>query len=122
MTWLEPLGVAVKPKRRPNDAVPMRMVNRITGPADRLTDHGIYSIHDFASTYTAAEDNARETMRRICAMGPPFSPQKPILLDSGVTVFVDRIVIDEAPHWEFYADTIERFVATYRVDLRFVAA
>lgn len=119
-TWLLPLGDPVAAERKPGDPLPQRVINRITGPADRFTDRGRYSLHDFAASYTAAEDLARETIRRVLLLKPP--PQRPITLTGGRVVYVDGLVVEEWPHPEHYSDTVKRFVSTIRVDLRFVPA
>lgn len=120
-SWLQPLGVPVATDRRPTDPKRQRVINRINGPADQFTDHGLYSIHDFADDATEAEDGARETFRRLALLGPPFSPQTPITFD-GAEYFCDGIDVDEYPHPEHYSDTIFRYVGTYRIHFRFVPA
>lgn len=120
IAWLEAVGGVVRPKRKPGDPLPMRVVTRIGGPMTDITDQGLYSLHDFAATYTAAEDAAAVTLRRVLLLGRPA--QKSVTLDSGRVVWFDKLVVAEGPHWEFYSDTIERFVTTVRVDLRFSAA
>ena len=121
ITWLEALGVEVRPKRKANDVLPQRVVTRIGGPITQFVDQGTYSIHDFHRTYTAAETQAHQTLSRMLALGPPHTYQREVTLDSGLIVQVDRVLVSEGPHWEYYSDTVERFVATYRVDLRFTA-
>lgn len=121
ITWLEALGVQVRPKRKAGDPLPQRVVTRIGGPVTRFVDQGTYSVHDFNKTFTAAETQSYDTLSRIRAMGPPHAPQREITLDSGLIVQVDRIIVSEGPHWEYYSDTVERFVQTIRVDLRFTA-
>lgn len=117
--WLLPLGIPVAAERKPNDPVPQKVVNRIGGPADRFTDRGIYSVHDFAATFTAAEDQAQATGVRLHELMPP--PQRRITVGSDVFQ-VDELLIHEWPHPEHYSDTIRRFVTTVRVHLRFVPA
>ena len=125
VSWLSVLRtpanvlVPVRRRRKSNDPLPQRIVTRIGGPADQFTDTGEYSIHDFGNNFTAVEDASRLTLRRIMALGPPFSPQREVTITGGTAV-VDRIQITEAPHEEFFSETIERFVMTVRVDLRFV--
>jgi hypothetical protein len=122
ITWLEALSIPVRPKRKAGDPTPQRVVTRIGGPATQFVDQGTYSVHDFHKTFTGAESQAHETLSRMLAMGPPHTFQREIVLDSGLIVQVDRVSVSEMPHWEFYSDTVDRFVATYRVDLRFTAS
>ena len=115
--WLLPLGQPVAAERKPTDPVPQRVINRIGGPADRFTDRGLYSIHDFAATFTAAENQAQATGTRLHDL--MLYPQREITVGDD-TVYVDNVQIDEWPHPEHYSDTIRRFVTTVRVHLRFV--
>lgn len=117
--WLLPLGIPVAAERKPTDPVPQKVINRIGGPADRFTDHGLYSIHDFAATFTPAENQAQATAVRLHELMPP--PQRHIPLGEDV-FYVDGLEIDEWPHPEHYSDTLRRFITTVRVHLRFVPA
>jgi hypothetical protein len=119
--WLLPLGAPVATDRKPNDPLPQRIIRRINGPVDRISDHGLYSVHDFAAKATDAETASQTTFRRMALLGPPFSGQSPIEFD-GDTYFCDGIDVDEYPHEEDYSDTVKRYVGTYRVHFRFVPA
>lgn len=127
-TQLLPLGGSVVARRRAGDPLPQRILTRIGGPTSDFTDEGVYSVHDLAEKgvdgqgYTDAETAAWVSWRRIMLLKPPLGGQTPVTLESGQVVFVDQVLCTEAPRWEFYSDTVERFVARYRVDLRFVAA
>lgn len=125
--WLLPLldpatnnPVPVRAKRKPNDPLPMRVLTRVGGPTTATTDQGLYSVHDLHADYTAAETAAWATWRRMKLLDP-IRGQQAITVGND-TVYVDGLVVAEAPRWEYYSDTVERFVARYRVDLRFVTA
>ncbi|MEX7470183.1 hypothetical protein AB4Z39_10770 [Mycobacterium adipatum] len=122
ITWLEALPEQVRPKRKANDPLPQRVVTRLGGPVTRFVDQGTYSIHDFHKSFTEAESQSHQSLSRILALGPPYTCQREVTLDSGLIVQVDRVLVSEGPHWEFYSDTVERFVMTVRVDLRFTAS
>jgi len=123
IAWLTPIGRAGA-KRKSGDVLPYYMVNRVAGPDDKVTDYGTYSVHSFAASYTAAEDAARLAHRRILALGPPLAPQRRVTISGGRIVQADRVMTDQAPFWLKYSDEVnlERFVARYDIDLRFVAA
>lgn len=115
------LGRPVARDRKPNDPVPQIILRRLGGPVDAVSDHGLWSIHDFAADLTTTETNSWNTFRRLGVLGPPFAPQKPIVFD-GKTYYCDGIDVDEFPHEEDYSDTIKRFVGTYRIHFRNVPA
>lgn len=120
--WLIPLGEVSD--ERPNGAtLPYRLVNRLGGPEDNLTDRGVYAVHTFAADKPTAQIEADKTHRRIKLLVGQFVGQHKVTLVDG-DVYVDNVTTVEAPHWEQWTDdnSIHRFVATYRVDLRLVAA
>lgn len=123
-TWLEVGGIPVKPKRKDGEPLPARMVVRIPiNTGSKLVDAALYRVHDFAKTFTAAEDNARWTERRMLALAPPGATfQQRITLDGGQIVQADTCTNPKPYSWEYYSETVERFVAEYRVEFRFIPA
>lgn len=131
--WLVPLsdvdGRDVGPMRDTLDGFPFSMVLDVAGVDDKITEHGIYQIEDYATgatreeAYNLAEAQARLTRRRILAWGPPLAPQRKVTLSDGRIVRADSVTTSVKPHWQPYGDntTIQRFVARYAVDLRMVA-
>lgn len=124
MTWLEAGGVPVHPKRKDGEPLPARMVVRIpVNTGDKLVDSAVYRIHDFAATFTAAEDNARWTERRMLALAPPGAAwQQKVILDGGQIVQADLCRCTRPYSFEYYSETVERFISEYRVDFRFIPA
>lgn len=100
------------------------MVHRIPGPSTRLVDTGMYSVHTFAATKPAAQSAADDTHRRILLLSGDFVGQQKVTMYDGQEVYVDNVVITEDPHWEQWdaLNTVHRFVATYRIDIRLTAA
>lgn len=121
--WLSPLG-EVRDDRPSGAVLPYRMVTRIDGDDDRITDKGVYSIHTFAATKPAAQAAAMQTHRRMLYLAGQFVDQQKVTLSDGRVVQADDVLTPEHPKWEQWdqLNTLHRFVATYRVDLRFVAA
>lgn len=118
MTWLAPGGIPVVPERKSSDPLPQRVVVRIPiNTGDKFTDSAVYRVHDFAATFTAAEDNARWTEARMLALAPPYVAQREVILTGGLVVRADGCVPVRRYAYEYYSDTIKRFVAEYRVDL-----
>jgi hypothetical protein len=120
--WLLPLGIpagAVKPP----GVTPYRMINRVAGTDDKITDTGTYSIHDFALNFEAAEANSELTRSRMMDLGPPLAPQQRVTISGGRIVCADHVSTDQAPFFLKYNDDPQlwRFVARYRVDFRLVA-
>jgi hypothetical protein len=124
VAWLLPIGAANSASvERPTGAVlPFRMVNRVAGKDDKITDSATVSVHTFGATMDEAEAAARMTHRRMLALGPPIGAQEPVTISTG-TVVVDCVETSQSPVWIDYEDTnIRRFVARYEIDLRFIAA
>jgi len=125
VAWLLPLGIPVSGPRPGNETqtLPYRMINRVAGSDDKITDSGIYSIHDFAATYAGAEANSELTRTRVHRLGPPLAPQARVTISGGQIVVADCVLTDQAPFWLKYNDDTDfwRFVARYRIDFRFVA-
>lgn len=122
IAWLTPLGETRDD--RPSGAVlPYRMVHRLGGPDDRLTDHGTYSIHTFAASRAQAQAEAMKTHRRLQLLAGQFAGQEKVTISTGV-VQADNVITIEGPVWQQWVNdnSIHRFVGTYRVDLRYVAA
>jgi hypothetical protein len=133
IAWLVPLkdvdGREVGPIRDSLDVLPYSMVQGPAGNDDKITDHGIYQIDDYATgatreeAFQKAEAQARLTRRRILALGPPLSPQRRVTLSDGSIVWADSVTTSVKYHWQPYGDnaTIQRFVSRFAVDLRMVA-
>lgn len=121
--WLTPLG-EVRDDRPSGAVLPYRMVTRIDGDDDRLTDKGVYSVHTFAASKPVAQEEALLTHRRLQYLAGQFADQQKVTLSDGRVVQADNVVTTEFPKWEQWDElnTLHRFVGTYRVDLRFVAA
>jgi len=120
--WLLPLGIPAGALRPPS-VTPYRLINRVAGSDDKITDSGVYSVHDFAATYDAAEANSELTRSRIHQLGPPLAPQARVTISGGRIAIADSVVTDQAPFWLKHNDdpNLWRFVARYRIDFRFVA-
>lgn len=117
--WLAPLG-EVGPQRGPGAALPFRMVQRVAGSDDKVFDTGIYQIDTFASTFEAAEYQARLTHERMLQLGPPLAPQQRVTLSSGATVWVNSVTTSQSPTWLQFTEAapVSRFVARYSVEIR----
>jgi hypothetical protein len=122
ITWLSELG-ETRDERPSGGDLPFRMVNRIIGTDDRLTDMGHYSIHTFAETKPDAQYEAGETHKRLLALAGQFTGQQKVTISDGQEVYVDDVKVIESPHFVQWDDenSLYRFVGTYRVDLRYVA-
>lgn len=118
VAWLTPLG-SVAAERQAGDPLPFWLVSRVAGPDDKITDHGTFSVHSLAETLAAAEDFAMLAHQRILTLGPPLAPQRRVALTGGRTVWADKVTTDLFPRYEYYSDTIRRFVGRYDIDLRF---
>lgn len=122
INWLIPLGVEVGPNRPSGDDLPYRMVTVVGGSDDKVTDHGIYQVDDFASTVGDAEAQSRLTRRRVLALGPPLAPQRRVAMSDGRLAYADSVTTSQKPIWvEYGDDKIHRFVSRYAIDLRMVA-
>lgn len=125
VAWLAPIGPAngVSVERPTGDVLPYRMVTRVAGKDDKITDCAVVSVHTFATSMTLAESEARLTHRRMLELGPPIVGQQSVTISGDQVVMVDSVETSMAPVWIDYEDNqIRRFVARYAIDLRFVAA
>jgi hypothetical protein len=122
IAWLVPMGVEVGPDRPSGAVLPYRMVSVIPGADDKITDHSIYQVDDFATTYEAAEAQAKLTRRRILALGPPLAPQRRVQISTGLA-YADEVKTSQGPRFLDFDDRpdIKRFTSRYAIDLRFVA-
>lgn len=111
--WLADLG-ATSVQRPAGSELPFRLVKRIAGGDDTITDRPVVSVHTFAETYAEASAEARRTHIRMLALQPWVRVEL-----AGGVAWADYITSDEGPHWQYYDQTIHRFVATYQIDLRF---
>lgn len=125
IAWLLALsevdGRDVGPTRDSLDSVPYTMVSTVGGSDDKVTDHSIYQVDDFADSFEAVEAQARLTRSRINALGPPLAPQRRIQISTGLA-YVDSVSTSVSPHWLSYGDNtgIQRFTSRYAIDLRMV--
>lgn len=124
IAWLTPLG-ETRDDRPTAGVLPFRMVERIDGPFDGLVDKGVYTVHTFAKTKPEARAEAWKTQGRMEYLVGQFSGQQRVTMSDGTEVMADNVATVEFPRYvQWTADdtTIYRYVATYRVDLRIVAA
>lgn len=125
IAWLLPLndvdGRDVGPTRDALDSLPYTMVSVVGGSDDKVTDHSIYQVDDFAESFEAVEAQARLTRSRINALGPPLAPQRRVQISSGLA-YADSVTTSVSPHWLSYGDNtkIQRFTSRYAIDLRMV--
>lgn len=122
ITWLNELGETRD--ERPSGAVlPYRMVSRLPGHDDRLTDMGHYSVHTFAATKAEAQAEAALTHSRLLLLAGRFVGQQKVTISNGQIVQADDVSVFEPPHWVQWVEdnSIHRYVGTYRVDLRYAA-
>lgn len=118
IAWLAPLGV-VSAERPAGDVLPYRLVTRVAGSDNRITDSAVVSVHTFAATITAAATEARATHHRMLSLGP----QDDVVMPDSTIVRVECVDTHQGPLWVDYEDdTIKRYVARYEINLRFVAA
>ncbi len=118
INWLKPLG-EVGAVRGPGAPLPFRLVQRVAGSDDKVTDSGIYQIDTFGATFEQAETQALLTHERMLVLGPPLAPQHRVAI-SGATVWVDSVSTSQSPVWLQYTDAapVQRFAARYQVDIR----
>jgi hypothetical protein len=123
IVWLNELG-ETRDVRPTGATLPYRMVKRLPGSDDQLTDMGQYSVHTFAATKEQAQTEAMLTHRRMLLLAGRFTGQQKVTISDGQVVQVDNVVVVEPPEWVQWVEdnSIHRYVATYRVDLRYVAA
>lgn len=119
--WLLPFDSIPTGEKKPVGTVPYRMITTLPGKDDKVTEFGFFRVHHFNADFTACKTAAYATHDRIMELGPPFYPQQRVTISGGKVVFIDCVRTDETPHWEYYSDTMERFVAEYYIDLRRVA-
>lgn len=121
--WLTPLG-ETRDDRPTGAILPYRMVEGGDGPFDGLVHKGVYTVHTFALTKQDARDQAWRTQRRMEYLVGQFTGQQKVTLSDGKEVQADNFATVEYPHHVQWVadDSIYRYVATYRVDLRIMAA
>jgi hypothetical protein len=121
IAWLTPLGTTSV--ERPAGAIlPYRMVTRVAGAnTDLISDDPVVSVHTFAATRTQAKTEARNTHRRMMVLAN--NPMTDVVLAGGLKGNVEYLETVEGPCWQPYADnqTISRYIARYRLGLKFVA-
>lgn len=122
ITWLLPIGdpAGVGMDRPTGTILPYRMVNRVSSTDDKVFESNVVSVHTFADTMTNAETAAMATHYRMLALGPPISDQVKVTISNDQIVQADEVCTMSGPTWIDYEDnTIRRYVARYRVCLRF---
>lgn len=123
--WLVPLkdidGRDVGPMKNLLESVPYSMVSIVGGADDKVTDHSIYQVDDFAATIEDAEAQSRLIRRRILALGPPLAPQRRVQISTGLA-YADSVMTSVVPHLQTYGDNtkVQRFISRYVIDLRFI--
>lgn len=121
--WIKPLGETRA--ARPSGAVlPFRMVRRIGGPSDALCDKGLYTVSTFHDDRDLCAQEAWITHRRILLLAGNYGGQAAVTLANGSIVYADDVRIMESPIEIDFADDTPyfRYVGTYHVDFRIVAA
>lgn len=128
LIWLSALG-AGGPGRPSGDALPYRMVRRIAGPDDGVTDFGEYSVHTLATgasreaAFLAASDESKLTHDRMMTLGPPLAPQQKITMTDGRIIKAEWVAALEVRVEAAYSDKlIVDMVSRYQVPLRRIAA
>jgi hypothetical protein len=121
IAWLRPL-MACDVHRPAGADLPYCMVNGVADAEDDnlFTDDQVVSVHTFAGTYTAANDAAAQTHRRMQLL--VRNPGLDVTLTDSTIANADYVQTLMSPTWMDYGDnTINRFVARYRLGLSFVA-
>lgn len=118
INWLKPLG-EVGAVRLPGAPLPSRLVQRVAGSDDKITDSGIYQVDTFAATFDQCESEALRTHQRMLYLGPPLAAQSRVQISTGI-VFVDSVTTSQSPVWVQFTDAapLVRFTARYAVDIR----
>lgn len=115
VSWLSTLGTA-SVERPAGDSLPFFMVTRVAGDDDKVWDYTTVDVDTFGADRNAAADAARTAHRRMISL----LPSDEITLYDGSKATVDHIETEHGPRFvEWDVDTIERYVARYRIDLRF---
>lgn len=122
--WLLPLATSpdlVGSRRwQAGMALPYRVVNRIGGPSDLISDFPTARVHTFAADYTTAHREAERTHRRMLLLARDLPD---VTLGGGVVASCAWCSTNFAPREEPYgADSVIRFVAEYALELRFTPA
>src|SRR5882757_6456858 len=114
IAWYVPLGDEVGPTRPSGAVLPYRMVSIVAGSDDRVTDHSIYQVDDFAATYELAEAQSHMTRRRTLALGPPLAPQRRVQISTGLA-YADSVATSQSPRWIDFddSDKVFRFTSRY---------
>ena len=119
--WLLPFDGIPTGEKKPVGTGPYRMITTLPGKDDKVTEFGFYRVHMFNSDFTACKTAAYLGHNRILELGPPLHGQQRVTISGGRIVFADNVETDDTPHWEFYSDTMERFVSEYHIDFRHIA-
>lgn len=123
LAWLLPLvdsPLKVGSKRwATGGPLPYRMVNRITGSDDLITDYPVISVHTFAATETDAQREADKTHRRMLLLAD--DPLLDITMADASLANCEWLETLEGPHPEPYSaeSVVTRLVARYQLGLHF---
>lgn len=126
--WLLPLAAdpALVGSRRwqAGMALPYRLVSRIAGPSDLISDFPTVRVHTFAADYTTASREADLTHRRMLLLGRDL-PEVTVAIAGGTVVAsCASCTANSGPQEQAYPASSEvvRFVAEYDLELRFTPA
>lgn len=115
VAWLSGIGTA-SVERPAGDVLPFYMVTRVAGDDDKVWDYPVVDVDSFAADRNAAFVASRVAHRRILSL----LPDDEITLYDGGKATVDWVRTDQAPIYaDWGLDTIQRYVARYRMQLRF---
>lgn len=123
--WLLPLASnpALVGSRRwqAGMALPYRMVRRLAGPSDLVSDFPTVRVHDFGGDYTAAAREADRTHRRMLLLAQDLAD---VALGGGVVASCASCEVLSGPREEPYGaeSAVVRFVSEYALELRFTPA
>lgn len=101
--------------------LPYRMVSRIDGPSDLISDFPTVRVHTFAADYTVASREADRSHRRMLLL---MRDLPDVTLGGGVVASCAGCSVNSGPREEPYgAETVvRRFVAEYALELRLTPA
>lgn len=124
LAWLRPLVVdptKLGSKRWvAGGPLPYRMVNRIAGADDLITDYPVVSVHTFAGTETDAQREADNTHRRMLMLAD--DPLLDVVMADASLANCEWLETLEGPRPEPYSaeSVVTRLVARYQLGLHFI--
>ncbi|HOW92890.1 MAG TPA: hypothetical protein PLF91_00165 [Mycolicibacterium fallax] len=100
--------------------LPYRMVRRLSGPTDLISDFPTVRVHTFAATYTDAAREADRTHRRMLLLARDLPD---VTVASGVVASCASCDVLTGPREEPYGaeSVVVRFICEYDLELRFVS-